>query len=55
VPALTGVAGRLERALRNFAETLALFAVDVLAALDRANSLRAVIYRVAPNCVVSLG
>jgi uncharacterized MAPEG superfamily protein len=32
VPALTGVAGRLERALQNFVETFPLFAVAVLTA-----------------------
>ena len=32
VPPLTGVAGRLERALRNFAETFPLFAAAVLIA-----------------------
>jgi len=32
VPPLTGVAGRLERALRNFAETFPLFAASVLIA-----------------------
>ena len=32
VPALTGVAGRLERALRNFLETFPLFAAAVLSA-----------------------
>ena len=32
VPALTGVAGRLERALRNFGETFPLFAAAVLIA-----------------------
>ena len=32
VPALTGVAGRLERALQNFVETFPLFAAAVLTA-----------------------
>ena len=32
MPALTGVAGRLERALRNFVETFPLFAAAVLIA-----------------------
>ena len=32
VPPLTGIAGRLERALRNFVETFPLFAAAVLAA-----------------------
>jgi uncharacterized MAPEG superfamily protein len=43
VPPLTGVAGRLDRALRNFVETFPLFAATVLAAhaAGRHNALTA--------------